>query len=77
MVELLKSKIKEIALNKEIVNRLKSLIWRSCAFCSVGLLALFLEAISTANVSNTTIVFVSLIVSEVTKFLNNKYGLKK
>lgn len=59
-----------------LINGLKSLLWRTGAFALVGGLNLVL----TLHFSPQVLLVVSLLVGELTKFLNKKYqlsGLKK
>lgn len=62
---------------RPIINRFKSLLWRLCAFIVVGIIDFAIVELSNFQIDGRILLLVSLILGEVSKFLNNKYGLKK
>lgn len=55
-----------------LINRLKSLLWRTGSMVGVLVLAFITENITLLNVSPAVAVFVGLVTGEITKYLNTK-----
>jgi len=64
-------------MNIELKNRILSFVWRFGAYIVVAALGFLLESISALNLVPEVYAVIALIVGELTKFLNNKYNLKK
>lgn len=60
-----------------IINRFKSLLWRLGAFCVVAIIDFVLVELINFQVNETILLIISLVLGEISKYLNNKYGLKK
>lgn len=74
--DLLKSKI--INMDKqEILNRLKSFVWRLAGMAAVAGLAWLSSNLDLFHLSPEIVGLVSLVVGELTKWLNNKFALEE
>ena len=64
-------------MNIELKNRILSFVWRFGAYIVVAALGFLLESISALNLAPEIYAIIALMFGELTKFLNNKYHLKK
>lgn len=60
-----------------IEKRLKSFLWSSLMMVVAGCIDIVLESFTELNLQKEYVVILGLVLSQVSKFLNNKYGLKK
>jgi hypothetical protein len=61
----------------ELIKRLKSILWRAGGFGFVSALNEINTIVGGSDFSPEFIVVTGLIVGEITKYVNNKFGLKK
>lgn len=59
-------------MKEQIIKRIKSLLWRAGAFAVVAFLTFIIENIADVGIASQWVVLVSLLLGEVTKFLNNQ-----
>ena len=63
-------------MNEQIIKRIKSLIWRALGIGFVASLSAFSEMLGSSGLNPTVIVFVGLVIGEITKYINNKLSLQ-
>jgi len=59
-------------MSKELLKRIKSLLWRAGGIGLIAGLNAFMEGLGATGMSVTLIGILGLIVGEITKFINNK-----
>ena len=63
-------------LKAQIIKRLKSLAWRLGSYVVVSALAVLVDILGVAQVDPTIVTIVSLVVGEITKYINT-YAVEK
>ena len=64
-------------MNYESKSRLKSLLWRAGMMALVVVLDVVAQGLTELSLPVGVVIVAGLILGEVSKFLNNKYGLKR
>ena len=64
-------------MNSQLIKRIKSFVWRFLVVAVVAGLEYLAENISLFSLPQEVVVIIGLVVGEITKWLNNKFRLKR
>ena len=60
-------------MNRQLENRLKSLLWRAAMMSVVAVIDVVLQELTMFNMPDAVTLILGLVLGEISKFLNNTY----
>ena len=62
---------------KKLKNRIKSFLWGAVMMAIAGIVDIIVQELVNVDMGNEKMILLGLVLTQVSKYLNNKYGLKK
>ena len=62
---------------QRLIKRLKSFLWATIMMCIAGIADILAQEVGNVNMGNSNMILLGLILSQISKYLNNKYRLNK